>query len=41
MTTAQYGKWLEMAESMTGLNPMPLNSNQAYQELFGKFFEQK
>jgi len=41
MTAAQYTKWLEMAESMTGLNPLPLNSSQVYQELFGKFFERK
>jgi len=41
MTTAQYSKWLEMAEGMKGLNPIPLNSGQAYQELFGKFFERK
>ena len=41
MTSAQYGKWLEMAESMTELSLTLLNSSQVYQELFGRFFERK
>ena len=41
LTAAQYGKWLEMAESMSELSLTPLNSSQVYQELFGRFFERK
>ncbi len=39
VTTAQYEKWLELADSMSGMGALkPLNSAQAYQELFGRFF---
>jgi len=41
LTAVQYGKWLEMAESMSELSLTPLNSSQVYQELFGRFFERK
>lgn len=39
VTTAQYEKWLELTDSMTGMGGLkPLNNAQVYQELFGRFF---
>ncbi len=40
LTKSQYEKWLELtADSVTGMGGLqPLNSPQAYQELFGRLF---
>ncbi len=38
LTTAQYEKWLELTENMSGLTNKSLDGTQLYQELFGNFF---